>query len=123
MKLFLNGFLFLLAICLQANNKVPEDIKVAFRTGSAREKATYLENKVTLTLLDDDDIYLRSEVEKKLAAFFFANKPTDFSIQFEGGKDTNLYAIGNLKTSTGDYRVTLLLRSGKISQLRIEKYE
>jgi hypothetical protein len=123
MKLFLYGFLFLLAICLQANNKVPEDIKVAFRTGSAREIATYLESKVTLTLLDDDDIYPRSEVEKKLAAFFFANKPTDFSIQFEGGKDTNLYAIGNLKTSTGDYRVTLLLRLGKISQLRIEKYE
>ncbi|HOK98189.1 MAG TPA: DUF4783 domain-containing protein [Bacteroidales bacterium] len=123
MKLLINAFIVLLSIWMQPSPRVPEGVKEAFRTGSAKSLAQYMEDKVALTLPDDDDIYVRSEVQKKLSTFFYANKPSSFVIQFEGGKDANQYAIGVLKTNNGDYRVSLLLRSNKISQLRIEKEE
>ncbi|MGC8802669.1 MAG: DUF4783 domain-containing protein [Bacteroidales bacterium] len=123
MKLFLNGFFILLAVFMQPSPRVPEGVKDAFRTGSAKEMAQFLEDKVALTLPDDDDIYTKHEVQKKLSAFFFANKPISFTIQFEGGKDVNQYAIGILKTTNESFRVSLLLRSNRISQLRIEKEE
>jgi hypothetical protein len=123
MKLIISGFFLLLAIYLPPSPRVPDEVKEAFRSGSAKVLAQYMEEKVALTLPDDDDIYPRAEVQKKLSAFFFANKPSSFTIQFEGGKDTNQYAVGILKTANGDYRVAMLLRSNRISQLRIEKEE
>lgn len=123
MKLFLNGFFILLAIFMQPSPSVPEGVKEAFRAGSAKEMSQFLEDKVALTLPDDDDIYTRQEVQKKLSAFFYTNKPINFTIQFEGGKGVNQYAIGILKTVNGSYRVSLLLRANRISQLRIEKEE
>jgi len=121
MKLFLNGLFLLLVIYLQPSPRLPEGVKEAFRTGSAKTLVQYMDEKVALTLLNDDDIYSRAEVQKKLSAFFYANKPNSFTLQYEGGKDANQYAIGILKTANGNYRVAILLRSNRISQLRIEK--
>ncbi|MCX7985431.1 MAG: DUF4783 domain-containing protein [Bacteroidales bacterium] len=121
MKLLINGFFILMMAFIQPSTKVPDGVKEAFRLGSAKILSQYMEEKIALTLPDVDDIFSIQEAQKKLSAFFFSNKPIAFTIQFEGGKDANQYAIGILKTVNGEYRVNLLLRSNKISQLRIEK--
>jgi len=60
-----------------------------------------------------------------VAEFFKANKPKQFSIIHQGGKDGARYAIGSLVTNNGTFRVYFLvknkLNSPYIHQLRIEK--
>lgn len=71
MKLIISGFFLLLAIYLPPSPRVPDEVKEAFRSGLAKVLAQYMEVKVALTLPDDDDIYPRAEVQKKLSVFFF----------------------------------------------------
>ncbi len=121
MKIHLFGFFLMFAVLMQPSAKVPEALKQALSLGNTRELSQFFDTKIALTLLDDDDIYSRQEAIKKLEKFFVTYKPLSFTIEFEGGKNNNQYAIGILKTSNGEFRVSLLLQMNKITQLRIGK--
>jgi hypothetical protein len=72
-----------------------------------------------------EDIYSSQQAELIVKNFFAKHVPTNFVILHKGGKEEAQYAIGNLTTSTGNYRVTLLikLKDSKpyIHQLRFEE--
>jgi len=80
---------------------------------------------VELVVLTHDDVYSKSQAQQIVAEFFKANKPKQFSIIHQGGKDGARYAIGSLTTNTGTFRVYFLLKNkdsnSYIHQLRIEK--
>ncbi len=108
-------------------DKLPEDIVLSFEAGNAAELAKHFHTTVELIILDEEDVYSRSQAEQIIRKFFTEHKPSAFKVIFEGGKENSRYAIGSLDTSNARYRVYILMKkqddSPLIHQLRIEEEE
>lgn len=105
--------------------QIPDDIVVSIQNGNDVSLASFFNENVELVVLTHDDVYSKSQAQQIVAEFFKANKPKQFSILHQGGKDGARYAIGSLTTSNGVFRVYFLLKTkdnnSYIHQLRIEK--
>ncbi|MBN1951811.1 MAG: DUF4783 domain-containing protein [Bacteroidales bacterium] len=103
---------------------IPEDIVSAFRSGNAGALCSYINQTVELTIDNKEEIYSKSQAEVILKDFFSKHHPKSFNILHQANKTSSKYAIGDLETSSGNYRVTFLLKSVNskvfIHQLRIE---
>jgi hypothetical protein len=106
----------------QAN--IPGEISIAFKAGNAAELSKYMNSTIELLLLDKEDFYKKNVAESILKDFFTEHPTKDFTIRHQGAKNDAQYAIGNLKTEKGDFRVYFLLKKvGQnllIHQIRIE---
>jgi hypothetical protein len=103
-----------------------EDIANAIRSGDAKSVSRYFSNSVDLTLIGQEDVYSKAQAEQILKDFFNKNTPRSFSIIHRGeSKDGAKYAIGNLSTSHGNYRVYYYFKvaagSVNIQELRFMK--
>ena len=115
-------------ICLslgaQDQGKIPEGISIALKTGNAAELSKYMNTTIELLLLDKEDFYKKNVAETILKDFFAEYHTKDFTIRHQGAKNDAQYAIGNLKTEKGDFRVYFLLKKVDqellIHQIRIE---
>jgi hypothetical protein len=109
---------------LQEQAKIPGGISIAIKAGNAAELSKYMNSTIELLLLDKEDFYKKNVAETILKEFFNQYKTTDFTIVHQGAKNDAQYAIGNLKTEKGDFRVYFLLKKvGQellIHQIRIE---
>ena len=105
--------------------QVPADLSLAFSTGNSAKIAEYLNSTVELVILDKEDFYSKKVAETILKEFFDANQVSEFVIRHQGGKDDASFAIGDLKTRNGSFRVYFLIKKINskplIHQLRIEK--
>lgn len=103
---------------------IPEGITIAIKSGNSKELAKYFDANIELVILDKEDVYSRTQAELILKDFFSKHKPTNFSIIHRGGEGAK-YAIGNLYTSNGTFRVYILLKTKNeklyIHSLRIEE--
>ncbi len=106
-------------------NNIPDGIILAIKEGDASELAKYFNNNIELALADIDDMYSKNQAELILKDFFKKHPPISFDILHKGGKESSRYAIGNLATSNGKFRITILIKvredKSLINQLRIEK--
>lgn len=104
---------------------VPEVIINAIKTGNAKELAKYFNQNIELVILAEENVYSKTQAELILKDFFSKNTPTEFTILHQGGKEGAQYAIGSVKTSTGNFRIYFLLKFKNdqpyIHQLKIEK--
>lgn len=104
---------------------IPEGIIQAIRAGNATNLAKYFNVNVELTVNKAEEIYSKDQAELILKDFFAKHVPVNFSILHKGGKEGSQYAIGNLSTSNGTYRVTILVKlkdsQPYVHQLRIEE--
>ena len=119
-------FVILGLIDLQAQDqtKIPAGISLALKAGNASELSKYINSTVELLLLDKEDFYKKNVAETILRDFFAEYKTRDFVVRHEGRRNDAQYAIGNLKTEKGDFRVYFLLKKVDqeflIHQIRIE---
>lgn len=125
-KLKLISLLFgLFALTLSSFAQIPDEIVISIQGGNDVTLAQYFNENVELVVGTHDDVYSKSQAQQIVAEFFKSNKPKQFSIIHQGGKDGARYAIGNLATNTGTFRVYFLLKNKNnnsyIHQLRIEK--
>jgi Domain of unknown function (DUF4783) len=108
----------------QDQAKIPEGISLAIKAGNAGELSKYMNSTIELLLLDKEDFYKKSVAETILKNFFTEYQTKDFTIRHQGAKNDAQYAIGNLKTEKGDFRVYFLLKKVDqellIHQIRIE---
>jgi hypothetical protein len=120
---------FLIAFCslsvtAQEQSKIPGGISMAIKAGNAVELSRYMNSTIELLLLDKEDFYKKNVAETILKDFFAEYQTKDFIIQHQGAKNDAQYAIGNLKTTKGDFRVYFLLKRVDqellIHQIRIE---
>jgi hypothetical protein len=113
-----------LAVKAQDQAKIPDGIEIAIRTGNAAELSNYMNSTIEILLLDKEDFYKKNVAETILKDFFAEYQAKDFTILHQGAKNDAQYAIGNLKTVKGDFRVYFLLKKVDqallIHQIRIE---
>ena len=113
-----------LSATVQEQVKIPEGISIALKAGNASELSKYMNSTIELLLLDKEDFYKKSVAETILKDFFNEYQTKDFTIRHQGAKNDAQYAIGNLKTEKGDFRVYFLLKKVDqellIHQIRIE---
>jgi hypothetical protein len=120
------GFLILSTFAAKAQDQVniPGGISIAIKAGNAVELAKYMNSTIELLLLDKEDFYKKNVAEAILVDFFNEYHTKDFTIRHQGAKNEAQYAIGNLKTEKGDFRVYFLLKKVDqellIHQIRIE---
>ncbi len=106
---------FVLMLCLmplmaQDKTNIPAGISLAFKAGNATELAKYINSTVELLLLDKEDFYKKNIAETILKDFFAESKVKGFDMLHQGGINDAPYAIGNLKTEKGVFRVSILLK-------------
>ena len=108
----------------QESPRIPEGISIAIRAGNAAELSKYLNSTVEILLLQKEDFYRKNVAETILRDFFNEYKTRSFTIRHQGARNDAQYAIGNLRTEKGDFRVYFLLktvgREQLIHQIRIE---
>ncbi|HBF89331.1 MAG TPA: DUF4783 domain-containing protein [Bacteroidales bacterium] len=140
-SIFVNSFLFkkmktrkliitivllnlLVTIGFTQTQTIPPVIINALKVGNAAELAKNFNTEVELVILETEEVYSKAQSEIILKDFFAKNKPNDFKILHQGGKEDSKYGIGNLSTSNNVFRVYFLLKMKNekllIHQLRIE---
>ncbi|MFN8207625.1 MAG: DUF4783 domain-containing protein [Bacteroidales bacterium] len=105
--------------------KVPQAIVTAMKTGNYRELGRYFNSSVELVVLENENVYSKSQAELIIRDFFAKYTPTGFVVRHEEAREGLCYAIGKLSTKNGEFRVVILLKTkdgnSLIHQLRIEK--
>lgn len=125
-------FLFFLSVLtsgttFRAHADVPEGILIAIKSGNAKELARHFNSTIELVIGNKEGIYSKAQAEQILKDFFIKNPLTkdSFRLLHEVGKESSRYAIGNLHTTRGVYRVSFLIKTVNniplIDQLRIEE--
>jgi hypothetical protein len=113
-----------LSAAFQEQANIPGGISIAIKAGNAAELSKYMNSTIELLLLDKEDFYKKNVAETILNDFFKEYQTRDFTIAHQGAKSDAQYAIGNLKTEKGDFRVYFLLKKVNeellIHQIRIE---
>ncbi|MDP4221733.1 MAG: DUF4783 domain-containing protein [Bacteroidota bacterium] len=112
------------AVKAQEQVKIPAGISTAIKAGNASELTKYMNSTVELLLLDKEDFYKKNVAETILRDFFNEYRTKDFIIRHQGARNDAQYAIGNLETEKGNFRVYFLLKKVGaellIHQIRIE---
>ncbi len=118
-------FAFFAFVAVSFAQQIPDGIVVSFQNGNDGSLAGFFNENVELVVETHDDVYSKSQAQQIVADFFKSNKPKQFTILHQGGKDGARYAIGTLITNTGTFRVYFLLKNKNnnayIHQLKIEK--
>ncbi len=113
-----------LILAAQDQPRIPSGIAIAFRTGSAAGLSEYLNGTVELVLPGKEDFYSKSVAETILKDFFTRYRSREFVIRHQGARGDAQYAIANLETDKGKFRVYFLLKKVNgnplIHQIRIE---
>ena len=122
----MSGLLLTIAFLLAAQDqpRIPAGIATAFRSGSAAGLSGYLNSTVELVLPGKEDFYSKSVAETILKDFFSRYRSREFVIRHQGARGDAQYAIANLETDKGKFRVYFLLKkvdgNPLIHQIRIE---
>lgn len=131
-KVMLHIFSLAFLLVLSADAKttgiqgdIPQAVVDALKTGNTVQLSDFFSSSIELAILDQEDIYSKQQAELIIKSFFAKHMPTAFVILHKGGKEGSQYAIGNLTTSSGTFRVTLLIKMSNnkpiIHQLRFEE--
>ena len=99
-----------LAAITQDQTKIPAGISLAIKAGNAAELSKYMNSTVELLLLEKEDFYKKIVAETILKDFFNEYHAKDFVIRHQGARNDAQYAIGNLETEKGNFRVYFLLK-------------
>jgi hypothetical protein len=124
-------FGLLMSLCASMNVfaqsvEIPQSVISGFRMGDADLIGQYLSDNVDLVVLTTDNMYTKQQAKSILADFFRKNNVRDFQLAHKGlSKENVIFGVGNLSTSSGNYRVYFLMRKttgnqSVIYSLRIE---
>jgi len=113
--------LFCATILVNAqSNEVSSEIISALNEGNSSQLSENLNTNVELVIDSKNDVFSKQQASGIIADFFRKNHVNSFQLLHKGNKDAASFAIGVLKTSSGNFRVYILTRRNEIQQLRIE---
>lgn len=130
MKKFLTTtilFFLLFANAAFAQSEVIEDISFAFKNADQRMLARHFNSKVEITLLDQSNVFSKSQAEMVMKDFFERYVPTDFNMMYNtsSGAEGTRFAIGQLDTQNGRFRIYFILKANAgvyiLQEMRFEQ--
>ena len=102
-----------------------ENILNAIKTGNAVKLSEYFDNNVDLKIVDKENIYSKSQATILVKEFFATYKITNLELNHEGGPEAAHFAICNMTTTQGKFRVYFLYKNinnkSLIQKFRVEK--
>lgn len=120
MKLLINIFYLLFSLFF-TGAEVSDDIVAALKQGKASELVKYFDEKVSVKIINQEDVLSKSQAEANLQFFFEKHTVKNFtSSHVSSVNNSSQYITGSLETSNGKFRVSVLIRRNLISQFRIE---
>jgi hypothetical protein len=120
---FVSVFLSLFIGVLQGQ----ADLNTALGKGDITAISGHLADKVELVIGNTDDILLKAEAVNRLKEFYAAHQAKGFRAMHTGTSKTqeSNYAIGELATDKGNYRVYIYFtqeaQRRQVTELRIEQ--
>lgn len=100
---------------------VTDDVVSAIRQGKSSELVKFFDEKVSLKLLEQEDLLSKTQAEANVKYFFEKHPVKNFTVSHSSNVNTNVqFLTGSLETANGKYRVSVLLRRNLVSQFRIE---
>ncbi len=127
MKTLMFLLMFSPFLAMVSPNVSLSNISKAIERGDAKALSEYFDDNVDIAIFDEEDTYDKSNAERVVNTFFTANKPNAYNQVHSGAskKENSKYAIGNLKTGNGTFRVYLYMKiDGSryiIQELRIDE--
>ncbi len=101
--------------------EVSDDVIAALRQGKASELVRFFDEKVSIKLINQEDVLSKSQAESNLKYFFEKHPVKAFTSSHSSSVNNNMqYITGTLETANGKFRVSVLLRRSLIAQFRIE---
>ncbi|WP_421797785.1 DUF4783 domain-containing protein [Haliscomenobacter sp.] len=120
-------FILLVTLMIWDQQLALDSITKAISTGNVTALEPYLDKSVEIAILEQENVYGKTEAIQILKNFFGKNKPQTFSQMHTGqskGKEAQ-YSIGNLTTSAGTFRVYIYARVEAdkyyVQELRFDK--
>lgn len=85
-----------------------------------------LDESVTLTILGEENVYFKGQADVIIDKFFKTHTPTEVKIVHKVESNANYrYAVYETKTSNGNYRISVQMRSNGsgflISEFKVEE--
>ena len=103
------------------DTELTDEIVLALKQGKSAELVKYFEEKVSIKLLNQEDVLSKSQAEANLNYFFEKHPVKNFSgTHASTVNNSQQYITGTLETANGKFRVSILIRRNLISQFRIE---
>ena len=97
------------------------------KAGNAATITANAPTNMLLTIADKSNTYSGAQAQQVLKDFFGKNAPKGFDLKHKGASPNGRYAIGNLITANGNYRVNIFMKNegGKevIKELRFQLIE
>jgi hypothetical protein len=107
---FLGVFMLLFSFNTSAQSF--DNLANALRTGNSSALAQSFSGNVEITIKDAEASYSKSQAEMVLKNFFTTHVPKSFAIAHQGtSPEGSKYFIGNLATSSGNYRTYVYAKS------------
>lgn len=102
-----------------------EVITKSIETANVKEISKYLNSTVILSILDDENVYSKTQSEMILKNFFSKYPPTQVRLRHTGSSLEGMqYAICTYKTSSSSFRLFFYMKqtgsSTLINELRVE---
>lgn len=120
MKLLLTLSLFFSGLFCSSVD-ISEDIIAALKQGKATELVKFFDEKVSIKIINQEDVLSRSQAEANLKYFFDKHTVKNVSsVHVSTVNNNSQYITCSLETANGKFRVSILIRRNLISQFRIE---
>lgn len=102
-----------------------DDISNYIKAGNSKEIAKYFAATVSISILDNDDMYPKAQAESVLRDFFAKHPPVSVKPLHKLSSNPNhKFTVVLLHTSGGDFRVSFSLRNNngefELNEIRIE---
>ncbi len=114
-----------LALKAQSAPNIPEAIFTSLRTGDSDSLAQYFNTQIELILLGKEGIYSKNAAEVLVRDFFTKNPPLSYTKKNESSRANTRFAIGELNTVKGRFRIYFLMKNingtSAIYELRIQE--
>jgi hypothetical protein len=120
MKLFIYIFYSVFGF-LSSSLDTGEEVINALKQGKSSELVKFFDEKVSIKLINQEDVLSKAQAEANLK-FFFEKHPvkTISSTHISSITNNAQYITATLETTNGKFRVSVLLKRNLISQFRIE---
>lgn len=120
MKILIHS-LYLVFSLLFVGGEPTDEIVSALKLGKSSELVKYFDEKVSIKLINQEDVLSKPQAEANLKYFFEKHPVKNFSGSHASTvNNSQQYITGTLETTNEKFRVSILIRRNLISQFRIE---